>query len=89
LNKKGLVMSYFLLDTIAVPLASLAALLGFSARSAPPASAPIPAPVAAHRPVEEPAPTAAPPAASSVFPDYGADSSCGWMTGAIAAFRTF
>jgi hypothetical protein len=83
-------MTYFLLDTIAVPLASLATLFGFSARSAAPlAPAPVPASVVAFRSAEEPAPTAASPAASTVFPDYGADSNCGWMTGAIAAFRSF
>jgi hypothetical protein len=82
-------MTHFLMDTIAMPLAALAALFGSSARQASPrAPACLPASAAPTRPAEEAAPSAS-PAASTIYPDYGAETNCGWMTGAIAAFRSF
>jgi hypothetical protein len=84
-------MTYFLLETIAVPLASLATFLGLHGRAASQPLQDSPTPVAvASRPAEA-APVSAgdAQAASTVYPDYGYDSNSGWMTGAIAAFRAF
>jgi len=81
-------MTYFQLETIAAPLASLVAFFGLSARrTEAPTLIPAPAAPVATRVGQEP--VAAAPVASSVYPEYGADSNCGWMTGAIAAFRAF
>ena len=82
-------MTYFLLETIAAPLASLATLLGLQARSASQ-----PAPEAVVRPVPVPsrpaeAASVSPndaPAEGGVYPDYrGYDSGC--MAGVMAAMR--
>jgi hypothetical protein len=84
-------MTYFLLETIAVPLASLATFLGLHARSASQPPQEPSAPVAiVSRPAEVPPVSAADAqAASAVYPDYALDSNSGWLTGAIAAFRAF
>ncbi len=85
-------MTYFLLETIAVPLASLATFLGLQGRSAsqPLRESPAPAPIVASRPAEAaPVSTADAQTECALYPEYGFDSNSGWMTGAIAAFRAF